>query len=73
MIRPIKIDQPSGCCQICAPTDVVADPRDEACARGAAPDPSTRGVSMSHPSAGARFRAALAEESPLQVIGAINA
>ena len=28
---------------------------------------------MSHPSAGARFRAALAEESPLQVIGAINA
>ena len=29
---------------------------------------------MSHPaSAGARFRAALAAESPLQVIGAINA
>ena len=28
---------------------------------------------MTQPSAGARFRAALAEESPLQVIGAINA
>ena len=28
---------------------------------------------MTRPSAGARFRAALAEESPLQVIGAINA
>src|SRR5690625_5617711 len=28
---------------------------------------------MTHASPGARFRAALAEESPLQVIGAINA
>ena len=28
---------------------------------------------MSHPSAGARFRQAMKDESPLQVIGAINA
>src|SRR3546814_16544400 len=28
---------------------------------------------MSHPALGARFRAALAAETPLQVIGAINA